>query len=93
VKEVYKYDADGIYIEPVILKDNETTPVNCTEMKPTGSFYKGKFANGQWTETLTQTEIDKLVNEPQPLTEMDQIKKNQELMQQALDDLIFGGAL
>jgi hypothetical protein len=91
--EVYRYDDNGIYIEPVILKDGENIPVNCTATKPTGSFYKGKFENGQWIESLTQAEIDEIKNKPQALSEVDELRKNQELIQQALDDLIFGGSL
>lgn len=93
MKEVYRYDENGIYIEPVILQDGDNIPVNCTEVKPTGSFYKGKFQNGQWIESLTQAEIDKLVNAPASVSELEQIKKSQELMQQAIDDMILGGAL
>jgi hypothetical protein len=93
MKEVYRYDDSGIYIEPVILKDGENIPANCTEIKPTGSFYKGKFQNGQWIESLTQVEIDVIKNKPQALSEVDELRKNQELIQQALDDLIFGGSL
>jgi hypothetical protein len=93
MREVYRYDENGFYVEPVILKDGENIQANCTEIKPNGSFFKGKFENGQWIESLTQTEIDEIKNTPQPLSETDELKKNQELMQQALDDIIFGGAL
>jgi hypothetical protein len=97
MKEVYRYDENGIYIEPVILKDGENIPDNCTEIKPMGSFYRGKFDNGQWVESMTQAEIqaemDDLINAPQPTSELDQLKKSQELMQQAIDDMILGGAL
>jgi hypothetical protein len=104
MKEVYRYDENGIYIEPVILKDGENIPDNCTEIKPTGSFYKGKFQNGQWIESLTQAEIDELVNVPQPVPELgveekvaqmaDQLvitQKQLEASQEALDFLLMGG--
>jgi hypothetical protein len=104
MKEVYRYDDNGIYIEPVILKDGENIPVNCTEIKPTRSFYKGKFENGQWFESLTQAEIDELKNVPQPVSELgveekvaqmaDQLvitQKQLEASQEALDFLLMGG--
>lgn len=37
--------------------------------------------------------VEEDVNLPQPLSEMDQLKKQQELMQEAIDELIFGGSL
>jgi hypothetical protein len=102
MKEVYRYDENGIYIEPVILKDGDNIPVNCTEIKPTGSFYKGKFENGQWIESLTQAEIDELVNVPQPVLGVEEkvaqmaeqlviTQKQLESSQEALDFLLMGG--
>jgi hypothetical protein len=82
MRHVYRYDENGIYIEPVELKDDENIPVNCTEVKPMGSFFRGKFENGQWIESLTQSEIDELVNAPKPVTELDELKKQQ-------TDLVF----
>jgi hypothetical protein len=82
MKEVYRYDENGIYIEPVILKDGENIPDNCTEIKPIGSFFQGKFVNGQWIESLTQDEINELINAPQPVSELETLKKQQ-------TDLVF----
>jgi hypothetical protein len=83
MKEVYHYDENGFYIEPVKLKDGENMPINCTEIKPMGSFYRGKFENGQWIESLTEAEIDELINATQqPVSELDELKKQQ-------TDLVF----
>jgi hypothetical protein len=48
MKRVFKIDSDGFYLEPVILQDNEKTPMDCVEIEPTGSFIKGKFLDGAW---------------------------------------------
>jgi hypothetical protein len=93
MKRVFKIDSDGFYLEPVILQDNDKTPIDCVEIEPTGSFIKGKFTNGVWEETATQQEIADLKNVPQPVSELEELKKNQELMQAALDDLLLGGGL
>jgi hypothetical protein len=93
MKFVYRIDKDGYYIEPVILKENDNIPSDCIETRPQDGFYKPQFVNNEWTEGETQEEIDAIKNAPQPLSELEQLKKQQELMQSALDDLILGGAL
>ena len=54
----------------------------------------------EWTYTQPQPTVEELetawneyvANPPEePLTEIEQLKKNQELMQEALDDLLLGG--
>ena len=93
MKRVFKIDSDGFYLEPVILQDNDKIPLNCVEIEPTGSFIKGKFLDGAWVEGATAKEITDLKNVPQPVSELEEIKKNQELMQAALDGLLLGGGL
>jgi hypothetical protein len=44
-------------------------------------------------EWKTKDEINEEKSQPQPVSELDQLKKSQELMQQAIDDMILGGAL
>jgi hypothetical protein len=92
MKQVVRIDSAGFYVEPVILEDNDKVPSDCVESVPP-SLYKAKYAGGKWAEGATQAEIDALTNAPQPITEVETLKRNQDLMQQALDDLIFGGAL
>jgi hypothetical protein len=55
--------------------------------------YKAKFINGQWNESLTDDEINAIKNTPIQPTEIETLKAKQDLMQQALDDIILGGAL
>jgi hypothetical protein len=92
MKQVFKIDSDGFYVEPVILQDNEKTPIDCIETMPP-SFFKAKVLDGMWVEGATAKEITDIKNVPQPVSELEEIKKNQELMQAALDGLLLGGGL
>jgi hypothetical protein len=91
--QVYRYDSDGFYLEPVKIENSEEIPDNCTEDKPEDGLYKAKFENGTWVEGLSQAEIDVIKNDSKPFDPIEEIKKQQELMQSALDDLILGGVL
>lgn len=82
MKQVYRIDDNGFYIEPVILKERETLPSNCVEVTPTNGLYKAKFVDGQWIDGLSQVEIDAIVNAPVPLTPLEELQKQQA-------DLIF----
>lgn len=93
MKQVFRMDQNGFYLEPVIIEDEKNIPVDCTEIQPPDGLYKGKFVNGEWVESLTEDEINTLKDAPQPLSDIEQLKKQQDLMQSALDDLILGGAL
>jgi hypothetical protein len=91
MKQVFRYDNDGFYLEPVILQEDEELPFNCTEIQPPNGLHKGKFINGQWIETLSQDEIDAELNAPPEKTEIEILRENQKLMQEAIDDLILSG--
>jgi hypothetical protein len=91
--DVYRYDAQGFYVEPATLGKNEPIPQNCTPVKPIDGLFKGKFVNGSWVEGMEPSELLNIQNTPQPVSELDELKKNQELMQKALDDLLLGGGL
>jgi hypothetical protein len=93
MKQVFRFDANGFYMEPVILEDDQQVPSDCTENKPQDGLYKGQFLNGEWVESLTDEEINTIKNASHPPTEIDTLKANQDLIQKALDDLILGGAL
>jgi hypothetical protein len=92
MKQVVRIDSAGFYVEPVILEDNDKVPSDCVvEMPP--SLYKAKYVGGKWTEGASQAEIDALTSAPQPVSELEQLKRNQELMQAALDELLLGGGI
>ncbi|TWE06395.1 hypothetical protein FB550_102417 [Neobacillus bataviensis] len=83
---------DGLYIEDVILKDNQDVPTDCVEIHlPDGIYLPANFENGVWETTLTEEEVEALKNPEIPPLEIDTLKKEQQLMQQAIDDLILGG--
>ncbi|MEH7093930.1 hypothetical protein [Neobacillus vireti] len=82
MKQVFRFDNKGYYVEPVILKDNDVIPPNCTDIEPTGSYFRGKFENGRWIEGATQKEIDDLKNTPIP-------KSPLEILQETVDQLVL----
>jgi hypothetical protein len=93
MRQVFRIDENGFYVEPVLLEKDQEVPNDCSEAIPLEGLYKAKFVNGEWVEGLTQEELDTLKNilpEPEPL---ETLKKQQELMQQAIDDLILGGMM
>ena len=53
MKQVYKYDSLGNYVEPVLIEDNASIPKNCTDKPLPQPNYKPVFKNGAWVETGT----------------------------------------
>jgi hypothetical protein len=92
MKQVVRIDDAGFYVEPVILEDNDRVPSDCVESVPP-SLYKARYVDGAWGEGASQAEIDALTSAPQPVSELEQLKRNQELMQAALDELLLGGGI
>lgn len=58
MKQIIKVDSDGVYIEPVIIEDEDETPSDCIETPCPDGFYKPKWSGSEWVEGLTQSEID-----------------------------------
>lgn len=79
---VFRYDGSGFYVEPVEIEEGKPIPLDCTRVPLPSVNYKPKFVDGAWVETLTQAEIDELLNAPVPLSPLDELKKQQA-------DLIF----
>jgi hypothetical protein len=79
MKQVYKVDSEGFYMEPVILEDNQKVPANCVVFKPQNGLFKPKLnmTKTSFIEGLSQTEINALKNVTPPLTELEQLKKQQ----------------
>ncbi|WP_255259412.1 hypothetical protein [Bacillus wiedmannii] len=71
-------------------KDVYDIPDNATEIPLPQPNWKPVWNGEEWIETITQEELDELNKPqiPQP-SELDKLKKQQELMQQALDELII----
>ncbi|WP_052137780.1 hypothetical protein [Heyndrickxia ginsengihumi] len=98
--QVYKYDDNGFFVEPVIIDKSEdgtyTIPENCTDKELPQPNYKPKFDKdkSEWVETLTEEEW--LAQLPKPevtKTPLEELQEKYDLMQKALDDLILGGAI
>lgn len=73
--QVYKYDSNGNYIEPVSIDVDENgkyvLPENCTDLPLPQPNWKPLFQNGNWVETITQDELDILTGQS-----LDQLKQN-----------------
>jgi hypothetical protein len=76
MKQVFRIDENGFYKEPVIIGTDEQIPTDCVETIPP-NFYKAQYVNGEWVEALSQADIDAIKNAPQPLSELEQLKKQQ----------------
>lgn len=61
MKKIHKIDVNGYFLEDVILEDNEITPSDCVDVEVPEGFYKPKFANGTWTEGLSQETITNIL--------------------------------
>ncbi|MCY8123247.1 hypothetical protein P8860_21670 [Bacillus spizizenii] len=74
--QVYRYDENYIFIEPVIVEvdgnGSYVIPEYCTEIQPP-SFYKAKFdiKKQEWFESATQEYINSLQPPPPEPSEVD----------------------
>ncbi|MCL2096940.1 MAG: hypothetical protein FWH10_08565 [Oscillospiraceae bacterium] len=81
MREYYRFDEDGYYIEPVITEGyfdsegTEYTPEDLTEVRPPDGLYRGKFDKNkqEWVETGSPPEIDP---EEARLAEIAELKRN-----------------
>jgi hypothetical protein len=87
MKQIFKYDDEGKYIEPILIGEEEELPLNCTDKELPQPNYKPVFKDGDWVETITQKELDELFNNPKPKTDEERLS----LIEAALDDLLLGG--
>lgn len=56
MKQVYKYDSAGNYVEPVLIADSAPIPANCTDKPLPQPNWKPVFKNEAWVETATEAE-------------------------------------
>jgi hypothetical protein len=66
-KQVFRIDADGFYVEDVILYNENkndkgppkwNVPIDCVESKPPEGMFVLKWDGKEWTEGISQTEVD-----------------------------------
>jgi hypothetical protein len=97
MKQVYKFDDNGWYIEPVIIKDGDALPANCADKALPQPNWKPRFDKSQnvWIETITDEEKAALTNVTAPKSEIDILKEqNADLNLQVIEiweTLITGG--
>ncbi|GAB6483665.1 hypothetical protein bcgnr5371_57960 [Bacillus cereus] len=74
--------------ENVVVGYEPNVPANCTLEVCPDLIYDPLFKEGKWLKT-----VDPEPEEPQPEepSELEKLKQKQELMQQALDELLLGG--
>lgn len=89
MKQLFKIDENGFYIEPVILQNNEEPPAYTIEEPILNGFYSPKWNGVEWVEGLTQTEINTKLNAPKPLSETELLQEQIATMQGALDFIIM----
>jgi len=71
---------NGFFVEDVILKDEEYTPIDCIETLCPDGFYKPKWNGIAWVEGLSQSEIDIIKNVPIPKTELEILKETIDML-------------
>jgi hypothetical protein len=69
MKQVYKYDNNGKYVEPVLIADGAPIPSSCTDKPLPQPNWKPVFKNGAWVEMATDAERNPSAPAPQPSAE------------------------
>lgn len=65
MRKVIKIDQQGLFLEDVILNDNEVTPIDCVEIECPGGFYLPQWTDSEWTEggIIPQVDLDAIKKE------------------------------
>jgi hypothetical protein len=79
MKQVYKYDSNGKYVEPVIIADNAPIPASCADKPLPQPNWKPVFKNGAWVETATAAEQNPPAPAPQPSVEEKLVQMDQDV--------------
>jgi hypothetical protein len=77
MKSVYKIDQEGYFVEQIILNVDDGISADCVEIAPPEGLFKLKWNGESWEEGYSQDEIHTLTNNPQPPSEIEQLKKQQ----------------
>jgi len=84
MKQVYRYDENGDYKEPVLIGNDEPIPSDCLEEEPPQPNWKPKVVNGKWVETITEEDLKEISSQPQPKTDIEQLKEENASLKQQL---------
>ncbi len=78
MRQLYRINENGYYIEPVILKKDKHIPDDCIVERPPNGLYRAKWTGAEWIEDMTEEEINAIKNRPRELSEID-IMRNYQL--------------
>ncbi len=82
--QVHRIDENGFYLEPVLIEQGDVVnDENIITVDPPQGLYKPRWVEGEWTEGLSQQEIDELTK-PKPLTPSDTDVLGQQLAEKEL---------
>lgn len=90
MREVYKVDVSGFYVEPLLVQDGEEVEKGLIDIRIPDGFHTPRFDGSQWVEGKPQEEIDSLNNTPKQKTEAEQISELQSIVDQLLLDSLMG---
>lgn len=62
-----KIDADGFFVEDVIVDTSQEVPENYISKPVPEGFYKPQWTGEEWVEGLSQDELEKILNAPRPV--------------------------
>ncbi|MED4933982.1 hypothetical protein [Heyndrickxia coagulans] len=96
-KQVYRFDKDGYFREPVIIAPDAdgkyTIPDDCTDVELPQPCFEPRFnrEKGAWEDITREEWLAKQPPQPRQKTETEILTEKIEVMQKALDNLILGG--
>ena len=74
MRKVIRIDENGMYVEDIILQNDEATPDDCTEVPCPDGFYNPKLDGEKWVEGLTQEQIELILsNKTKQILTMEQM--------------------
>lgn len=85
MKQVFKIDNEGFYVEPVIIEDGELE--GCISTPIPDGLFKAKWNGQEWLESMSQEEIDAIRNKPSGLSENERITE----LESVVNMLLLGG--
>ena len=94
MKQLYRFDENGNYIEPVIIEPDNLgeyhIPEDCTDIELPQPNYRPKFNKDKlvWEETVSEEELEEILNPPIQKTEIDILKEKNEKLESTLTELI-----
>jgi hypothetical protein len=64
--KVIRIDENGSFVEDIWINSEDPVPYDCIAIEVPEGLYKPRWLNGEWTEGLSQEEIDAIRNVPVP---------------------------